>query len=34
MGKWRKYESHLDDWKEELDPVIETLPDVVKNAGL
>jgi tetratricopeptide (TPR) repeat protein len=34
MGTWRKYESHLDDWKEELGPIIETLPDVVKNAGL
>lgn len=34
MGKWRKYESHLDEWLEELGPVIDDLPDVVKNAGL
>jgi len=34
MGKWRKYESHLGDWMEELGPIIDDLPDVVKNAGL
>ena len=34
MGTWRRYESYLDDWKEELAPIIESLPDVVKNAGL
>lgn len=34
MGKWRKYESHLDDWIEDLGDVIDKLPDVVKNAGL
>ncbi|MEE2802977.1 MAG: sulfotransferase [Pseudomonadota bacterium] len=34
MGKWRKYESHLGEWMEELGPVIDDLPDVVKNAGL
>jgi tetratricopeptide (TPR) repeat protein len=34
MGKWRKYESHLGEWLEELSPVIDDLPDVVKNAGL
>ncbi|NCF73014.1 MAG: tetratricopeptide repeat protein [Gammaproteobacteria bacterium] len=34
MGKWRKYESHLGEWMEELSPIIDDLPDVVKNAGL
>ena len=34
MGKWRKYESHLGEWVEELGPIIDDLPDVVKNAGL
>jgi len=34
MGKWRKYESHLGEWMEQLDPIIDDLPDVVKNAGL
>ena len=34
MGRWRKYESHLGEWEEELGPIIDDLPDVVKNAGL
>jgi len=34
MGKWRKYESHLGEWMEDLGPIIDGLPDVVKNAGL
>jgi tetratricopeptide (TPR) repeat protein len=34
MGKWHKYESHLGEWMEELGPIIDDLPDVVKNAGL
>jgi hypothetical protein len=34
MGKWRKYESHLDEWMEDLGPIIDDQPDVVKNAGL
>jgi len=34
MGKWRKFESHLGEWMEELGPVIDEMPDVVKNAGL
>jgi hypothetical protein len=34
MGTWRKYESHLGEWMEELGPIIDELPDVVKNAGL
>jgi hypothetical protein len=34
MGTWRKYESHLGEWMEELGPIIDDLPDVVRNAGL
>lgn len=34
MGKWRKYESHLGEWMEELGPIIDKLPDVVRYAGL
>jgi tetratricopeptide (TPR) repeat protein len=34
MGTWRKYESYLGEWMEELGPIIDDLPDVVKNAGL
>lgn len=33
LGKWRKYEAHLDEWKEQLAPIIEELPEVVQNAG-
>lgn len=34
MGKWRKYEKHLDEWINELGEIIDGLPEVVKNAGL
>ena len=34
LGKWRRYEKHLDLWKEEMADTIEALPDSVKNAGL
>ena len=34
LGKWRRYEKHLDIWKEELAPIIAELPEVVRNAGL
>ena len=34
MGKWRKYESHLGEWKEQLGDIIERLPEVVQKAGL
>jgi len=33
LGKWRKYEAHLEDWKEQLGYIIDELPEVVKNAG-
>jgi len=34
LGKWRKYESHLGEWQDALSPVIDKLPDAVRNAGL
>jgi len=34
MGKWRRYESHLGEWMDELSPIIDAQPDVVKDAGL
>ena len=34
VGKWRKYETHLGEWKEQLAHIIDDLPDVVRNAGL
>jgi hypothetical protein len=34
LGKWRRYEKHLDLWKEELDFILDELPDASKNAGL
>ena len=34
MGKWRKYEKHLDEWINELGEIIDGLPEMVKNAGL
>lgn len=34
LGKWRKYKSHLGEWQDTLAPVIDKLPDAVKNAGL
>lgn len=33
-GRWRRYEKHLDYWIEELTPIIEELPETVRNAGL
>ncbi len=33
MGKWRRYDRHLDEWKEQLAPIIERLPEVVQKAG-
>ena len=34
LGTWRRYEKHLDLWKEELADIIDSLPPAVKNAGL
>ncbi len=34
LGRWRLYEKHLGTWIEELGPIVDKLPDVVKNAGL
>jgi tetratricopeptide (TPR) repeat protein len=34
LGKWRDYESHLGEWKDTLGPIIDKLPDSVRNAGL
>ncbi|MDX1499103.1 MAG: sulfotransferase [Woeseiaceae bacterium] len=33
LGKWRRYEPHLDLWKEQLGYIVDELPDTVKNAG-
>jgi len=33
LGKWQRYEKHLDLWKEELGFILDELPDVAKNAG-
>jgi hypothetical protein len=33
MGKWRKYDAHLGEWKEQLGDIIDRLPKVVQNAG-
>ncbi len=34
LGTWRRYEKHLDFWKEEMADIIATLPERVRNAGL
>lgn len=34
VGRWRLYEKHLQPWIEDLAPIVDELPDVVKNAGL
>ncbi len=33
LGLWKKYGSALDTWREELDEIIEALPDSVKDAA-
>jgi tetratricopeptide (TPR) repeat protein len=33
MGKWRRYESHLDEWKESLGDIIDALPEHIREAG-
>lgn len=34
LGTWRRYEQHLDFWKEEMADIIAKLPENVRNAGL
>lgn len=34
LGKWRRYEPHLELWKEELADILEALPESVRDAGL
>jgi len=33
LGKWRRYEKHLDLWKEQLGDIVDELPEVSRNAG-
>ena len=34
LGRWRRYDQHLDLWKEDLAEIVESLPESVRNAGL
>jgi len=34
LGKWRRYDKHLDVWKKQLGHIVEQLPEASKNAGL
>jgi tetratricopeptide (TPR) repeat protein len=34
LGYWRRYEQHLDLWREELGDIVDDLPEAVRNAGL
>jgi len=34
LGKWRRYERHLDLWKEHLGYIVDELPPVSRDAGL
>jgi hypothetical protein len=34
LGKWRRYDKHLELWKEELAHIIDELPPAARNAGL
>ena len=34
LGKWRRYEQHLDIWFQQLGYIIDELPEASKNAGL
>jgi len=33
LARWRRYEPHINDWKEELADIIEELPESVRRAG-
>jgi tetratricopeptide (TPR) repeat protein len=33
LGTWRRYEKHLQPWREELADIIDELPESVRNAG-
>ena len=33
LGRWRHYEKDLGYWIEELAPIVDALPDIVKNSG-
>ena len=33
LGYWRRYEEHLDIWRQELPDILEELPETVRNAG-
>jgi hypothetical protein len=34
LGKWRRYEKHLDIWREHLGYIVDELPESSRNAGL
>ena len=34
LGKWRRYEKHLDAWQEHLGYIVDELPEASRNAGL
>jgi len=34
LGYWRRYDRHLDTWKQELGDIVDALPETVRNAGL
>ena len=34
LGKWRRYEKHLDIWREQLGYIVDELPEASRNAGL
>jgi hypothetical protein len=34
LGMWRNYEAHIGEWIDELGPIVDRLPEAVRNAGL
>ncbi len=34
LGKWRRYEKHLQLWQDQLGDIVDELPEVSRNAGL